>query len=112
MGWQVLPEYPNATIGNTCLVCNSDLRPRSQNKADGKEYALSTGVFIDFEGLVVICESCITEAAHLLKFVPEHAVENLRKNNRELGRQNTQLRKELGQAKQAIKSLKEIFHRD
>lgn len=110
MGWQILPEYPNGTIGNTCLVCNSILRPRTGNKADGHEYALSTGVFIDFEGFVVICESCITEVAHMLGFLPEHAIDQLRKNNRELGRQNTQLRKELGQAKQAIKSLKEIFH--
>jgi hypothetical protein len=107
MGWQVLPDYPIGTRGNACLVCNSDLRNIKLTKQ--KERALSTGIAIDFEGIVVICESCITEAADLIGMVPEAAVDRLRKNNRELVRRERQTAQELEQAKQTIRSLAFLF---
>lgn len=108
-GWQILPEYPIGTIGNSCIKCHSDLRPRSGNRADGHEQALDTGVSIDFEGRVVFCETCIIEIATQLGMIREGKVDELRKNNRELGRQNRQFSLELETCKRTIKSLKGIF---
>ncbi len=108
MSWSLLPEFPNGTRHNACLVCNSDLR---QNPDNTHELAISTGIYIDFEGLLCICQSCLTEAARLLDLIPASEIERLQKNNRELGRQNRQLKDEQTTAKRTIADLTSLFRK-
>jgi len=66
MAWTVQNEFVPGTVGMACYVCKCDLRPESPTGQDGHEVALDTGIMIDFEGYVALCESCIIEAGHLI----------------------------------------------
>lgn len=95
----------------TCLTCGiGTLRPLPGNKTH--EVCFSTGVFLDYEGLLCICASCVLESAFMLGMLPEAKADELRKNNRELGRQNQKVGVELEQAKQMIRNMAELFKLD
>lgn len=66
MSWTVQNEFVPGTVGMACYVCKCDLRPESPTDQEGHEKALDTGIMIDFEGYVALCESCIIEAGHLI----------------------------------------------
>jgi hypothetical protein len=58
MNLQVIVEYGVQTAGGTCYLCKLPRR--------GNEKVIDTGVEIDFEGFLAICESCIRYCNSLL----------------------------------------------
>lgn len=67
--WQVLPEIPLDAPGGVCYACGSALRTVNAGTAR-HERALDTGHWIDFEGRLVFCESCIVQWAAALGMLP------------------------------------------
>lgn len=64
---QVLPALPATARGNVCSICGSADRPIAGTH--NHERVVDTGVFIEFEGEFVICESCWVEGAAKLGMV-------------------------------------------
>lgn len=62
MGWTVRYDMPDHTAGgNTCYVCRAGQR---QDHKGQMEAMLDPNIHIEFEGWMLICASCIVEAAH------------------------------------------------
>jgi len=62
MGWTVRYDMPDHTAGgNTCYVCRAGQR---QDHKGQMEALLDPNIHIEFEGWMLICASCIVEAAH------------------------------------------------
>ncbi|MGH7744110.1 MAG: hypothetical protein ACREQ5_04725, partial [Candidatus Dormibacteria bacterium] len=86
MSWTKRNEYIDGVDRpGGCSICRSDLR---QALDGSKEYAYSTGVLIDFEGMFTICASCLEEACALVGWIGPDKATDLRKKNRELGQEN------------------------
>lgn len=63
MSWNVQSDIPLNARNHACAVCHVD-RPRPIPGApQHHERIIETGAFIDGEGEVVICESCIVDVA-------------------------------------------------
>lgn len=69
MTWQIVDDYTrlNRTPGQ-CSKCNLSKRLRPQ-RSTGYERVILTGIIIDFEGNVELCETCIREVAEMLGYV-------------------------------------------
>lgn len=62
MAWTVRYDLPTHTAGgNTCYVCRAGQR---QDHKGQMEAMLDPNIHIEFEGWMMICASCIVEAAH------------------------------------------------
>jgi hypothetical protein len=62
MAWNLQPEYPMNARNHACAVCSNDY-PRPIPGSNRHERVAETGLFIDGEGEVCICESCIVDIA-------------------------------------------------
>ncbi len=70
-------EFPIGTRNNACATCNSDRRPTDR--------LVDLGVTIDFEGYLVMCETCAREIAQLLGYETADISEQLRGMRHEIG---------------------------
>ena len=64
---QIVREMPLDARLKLCSICNSDLHDKP---GGGHEPAVDTGIYIEFEGRLVICASCWGEGARLLGWAP------------------------------------------
>lgn len=105
--WSVRDEFDALAdrVGG-CSICNSDLR---KDNAGKQERAITTGVYIEMEGLFTICESCLTEGANLIGMIPTPRAQALAVKNRELGLENHRLKGRLAAMERAVETLKEEF---
>ncbi len=71
------PEFPDGTRQNSCLTCNSDRRVTDR--------LVDLGVTIDFEGHLIMCETCAKEIAHLLGYETDDISLQLRDMRHEIG---------------------------
>jgi hypothetical protein len=62
----VVPEFNPGTRGMVCLTHSGDLRKESPTGMSPHEHAVDLGVFLDFEGGLALCESCVIEMASML----------------------------------------------
>lgn len=67
----------SATPG-LCYFCRS-------TKRDGDEGVISTGVHVDTEGLIEVCQPCWAEGASTFGMRTAEQTKNLRENNRQQG---------------------------
>jgi len=70
MAFKIISEYPQTTIGGVCFFCLSSRRKTEQLVDCQKE--------VDFEGGVVVCETCVIEMSNLVGGLPKKRAENLR----------------------------------
>lgn len=77
MSWTIQNEFVPGTVAMACYVCKCDLRPESPTGQEGHEKALDTGIMIDFEGYVALCESCVIEAGNLIGLTEPAKVRDL-----------------------------------
>jgi hypothetical protein len=76
----VSATVPHGAANNTCYLCHG--APRS--RPDGtSERIIDTGVHIDCEGFIAICETCVTYMGTLLGLYTATDVENLTDELRE-----------------------------
>ena len=55
MAFNLIPEYPEGSIANSCFCCRVQRRP--------EERLIDLNVTIDFEGFAILCETCAKEGA-------------------------------------------------
>lgn len=79
---QLMPEFGqlNSASSGVCYICNVDRQP----KAEG---VVSTGHFIEAEGLLELCKACVLEMAALFGVVEGDRALRLGDTNRRLGMQ-------------------------
>jgi hypothetical protein len=70
---RVSPIIPFGAAKSNCYLCNGAPRTRGA----GTERMIDTGVNIDFEGHIAICETCVTHMARLLGLFAPSDVEAL-----------------------------------
>jgi len=77
---QVVPDFgPTSATPGLCYFCRS---PRQQ----GDKGVLSTGVAVDMEGMVELCQKCVEEMGAAFGCLNVEKSDELRKKNREYGR--------------------------
>lgn len=65
---QVVAEIPDSAIGGpVCSGCGAS--PRQNRDGSGHERIVATGWFIDYEGQVVFCETCICYLGSLIGLI-------------------------------------------
>lgn len=62
-------EYPPSARFSTCFVCGASKRPG--------ERLIDTGIHIDMEGLLVVCESCVAEMATMMGYKTDIATHKM-----------------------------------
>lgn len=72
------PEFPLGTRMNACVTCNADRRPTDR--------LVDLGINIDFEGYLIMCETCAKEIAHLLGWVTDDVAQQLQDMRHLIGR--------------------------
>lgn len=70
---------PNYTVEarnqGRCSICSCNLRPLESTDHNGPhERVIDTQAFVDMEGVIYICESCVKEMARMIGFVPQEYV--------------------------------------
>ena len=105
MSWTVQNEFVPGTVGMACYVCKCDLRTESPTGQEGHEKALDTGIMIDFEGYVAVCESCIIEAGHLIGLAEPDKVRELEESILDLTASLTVTEEERDNALTAVEAL-------
>lgn len=73
---QLIAEFPPDTRFNTCVTCNA---ARREN-----DLLIDLEVFIEFEGKLIMCETCVVACANLIGLVSAPDAEKLRTKIREL----------------------------
>ena len=90
MAFNLVPEYPEGTIGNGCFCCRVQRRP--------EERLVDLNVTIDFEGFAILCETCAKEIAHVFGWITDD-ISRIREAETaeltQLRRDNVQMRKAL-----------------
>lgn len=94
----VLDEYQIGTALNTCYLCKAARRP--------DEKVIDTGIHIDFEGFLAICESCIVEAAGELGLLTRDKAERLYDKMDRLATQLDEARIRADAAEAAVDSIR------
>jgi hypothetical protein len=81
---RVLERYEDDTARGCCYLCIAS--PRVFDTPDGprRERIVDTGVSIDYEGRLAICELCLREMAKLLGMVDGSEIETLRADFRQV----------------------------
>jgi hypothetical protein len=69
-------EFPPGTRLNACVTCNTDRRVTDR--------LIDLGVHIDFEGHLIMCETCAKEIAHLLGYETDDISEQLVQMRRQI----------------------------
>lgn len=70
-------EFPNGTRNNSCVGCGADRRVNDR--------LVDLGVNIDFEGHLILCETCAKEIAHLLGYETDDISEQLKDMRHDIG---------------------------
>jgi len=63
MAWNLQSEYPMNARNHACAVCSNDYPRPIPGAPNRHERVAETGLFIDGEGEVCICESCLVDIA-------------------------------------------------
>jgi hypothetical protein len=99
--FRLLDEYPPGTANGCCYLCRASIR-----EIDGrKEKVVDTLVHIYGEGYLVLCESCLSEAARLLNMLTPESSTKLEERNKELQAEVLQMKTDLAIAGDTIVSL-------
>jgi hypothetical protein len=61
VAFQLLPEFPPHTRGSTCSACNCSRREYDR--------IIDPNITIEFEGHLMLCETCVAEMARLIGFI-------------------------------------------
>lgn len=73
---KIIDSLPKHTAKGACYVCGSGTRrhPKDARHSTGRELLIDTGHIIDFEGHLILCETCILQTADQLGALgPEQA---------------------------------------
>jgi len=99
---QVVPDFgPTSATPGLCYFCRSPRQP-------GDKGVLSTGIAVDMEGMVELCQKCVEEMAHVFGCLTVEKSDELRKKNREYGRQAQAAEAKLAKRDEIVKLLKEL----
>lgn len=78
MAFRLVEQYLPGTAKGACYLCRAALRQVLEvNGTTRYEHVLDTGMVIDFEGGLAVCESCIREGAQLLGLVDVAELHNV-----------------------------------
>lgn len=69
MAFRLVEQYLPGTAKGACYLCASSRRTIHDANGPRDEHVLDTGLIIDFEGGLAICETCFREGAQLLGLV-------------------------------------------
>jgi uncharacterized Zn-binding protein involved in type VI secretion len=110
MPFQILAEFPEHTVGNSCCCCHADRR-KTDRLIDLGFY---TDTVIDYdgqpairEGYAIMCETCAKEIASMLGYITEDMSERvaaLYRENQQLLSENTKMREAMDFAVEAIRA--------
>lgn len=98
MAFFLQAEFPLGTRLNTCVTCGSDRRPADR--------LVDLGVTIDFEGHLIMCETCAKEIAHLLGYETDDISGQLREMRQEI----VALRQEKARLELIAEAVQEAIH--
>lgn len=82
-----------------CIVCGS---------ATCDEGYVDLGVFIDYEGTIYLCHTCVTQAAEIIGMFTPEQVESQQNLLRELDSENALMKEELNRVRPVINSIKHL----
>lgn len=99
----LVDEYPLGTANGTCYFCGASKRPG--------ERLIDTERSIDFEGFLVVCETCVATMANLLGFVDPVTAARNADDHDAIKKSNTELKKQVTRMKE-IKALAEALTSD
>lgn len=110
MPWHELDDYrPHPlSIDSSCWLCKASRRTIGGRN----ERILSTGITIDFEGGVDICESCIGEAAHMLGWISPARADELAQDNARLAGENQAMSARVQEADAFIEAVRKVATND
>lgn len=97
-----IPGAPISATPGICYFCRSAPRQYHDERFPAYEPAIDLATVIEMEGAVYICATCTTEIAHLLGMEDTAKVDDIKKTNRKLGRQNQILTDKLASAVETI----------
>jgi hypothetical protein len=69
LAFRLVEQYLPGTAKGACYLCASSRRTIHDANGPRDEHVLDTGLVIDFEGGLAICETCFREGAQLLGLV-------------------------------------------
>jgi len=69
MAFRLVEQYLPGVAGGACYLCRASRRTVHDVAGGRPEAILDAGVSIDFEGVLVICETCFREGAQLIGLV-------------------------------------------
>jgi hypothetical protein len=84
MELRVLPTIPPTARNKSCTFCNHGRRERD----GGLERVLDTGIHIEWEGFIVVCETCVTHMGRMIGLLTPADVEALAQECKTLLEQN------------------------
>ncbi len=98
MAFTIIPEYTMNTIGGVCFFC---LSSKKKN-----ELLVDCEKVIDFEGGVVICESCVVNMNHVIGGLSAKRADNLQAKVTELSAALTLAQETISEQGAAINALR------
>jgi len=99
----LLPAYTPTARGDVCSICGWHQRAVDETNPNGpKEQVIDTGLFIDFEGSLEICETCVVEMGHMVGMIEEPTATGLKTENAALRRRAAKADKDLAAAREAF----------
>ena len=99
----VLDYFTPTARGDVCSICNWHQRSVDESDPNGpRERVIDTGIFIDFEGSLEICETCIIEAGHALGMIERGTADGLKIENASLRKRSAKADKDLATAQEAF----------
>lgn len=93
--------YTPVALPGCCFICRGAQR----------ESYIDTGVSHDYEGAFYICNLCINDMAHQMKYISEDEYKNLRMGKEESDRLNYELIKRVGGLEESLRALANAGYR-
>lgn len=100
-----IPGAPESASPGVCYFCGSGQQPYQDERFPAYAPALDLATAVEFEGFLYACANCVIEWAHLYGMMDTAKVNEIKANNRTLGRRNQILEQKLSEAVDMIQSL-------
>lgn len=105
MSWNIADQYTRLNrLPGLCSACGLPLRKKA-NRPTGHEKAVLTGIIIDFEGNIELCETCIGEVAVKLGYVTPEDYQEVVEDAAELRRISEELSSKVSEQSDSIRVL-------
>lgn len=107
--FNVINDIPLDTREHACANCGIEA-PRVIPTTRARERIVDLGIFIEFEGRIILCESCVVSIAHQLGMVRANAMAEALRGLEVRSREVEALKDEVAQLSSDIAVLRRYQH--